>query len=79
MQSSNIPFQIINCNDIDEVIHPGTTGTALWKTLQFDGLRVRVVEYSADYLADHWCQKGHVVHCLDGEFTTELQTGETSN
>ena len=77
MQSSNIPFQIINWNDIDAVGHPGTIGTALWQTLQFDGLRVRIVEYSAGYLADHWCKKGHVVHCLDGEFTTELQTGES--
>jgi hypothetical protein len=39
-------------------------------------LRVRLVEYSAGYLADHWCQKGHIVHCLDGEFVSELQNGE---
>jgi hypothetical protein len=35
-----------------------------------------MVEYSENYLADHWCQKGHIVHCLEGEFESELQTGE---
>lgn len=76
MQPSNIPFQIINWEDLDKTAHPGSTGTAWWQTLQFEGLRVRVVEYSKGYLADHWCQKGHIVHCLDGEFTTEMETGE---
>ena len=46
------------------------------QTIQFDGLRVRIIEYSAGYLADHWCQKGHIVHCLEGDFVTELETGE---
>jgi hypothetical protein len=41
------------------------------------GLRVRIVEYSAGYLADHWCTKGHIVHCLSGEFVSELQTGDS--
>jgi quercetin dioxygenase-like cupin family protein len=27
-------------------------------------------------LADHWCQKGHIVHCLEGEFVSELDNGE---
>jgi hypothetical protein len=76
MDFENIPFQIINWENITKTTHPGTTGTAFWQTLQFKGLRIRVVEYSKGYLADHWCQKGHIVHCLEGEFTTELQTGE---
>jgi quercetin dioxygenase-like cupin family protein len=49
---------------------------AFWQTIQFDGLRIRLVEYSSGYLADHWCQKGHIVHCLEGEFISELKTGE---
>ena len=77
MQPIIIPFQIIDWKNIAKTIHPGTTGTALWQTLQFDGLRVRLVEYTKGYLADHWCQKGHIVYCLEGEFTTELQTGES--
>jgi hypothetical protein len=72
---SKIPFQIINWTSIEKVEYKGDSGVASWQTVQFEGLRVRVVEYSAGYLADHWCQKGHIVHCLEGEFITELDSG----
>ncbi len=62
---------------IELVEHKGVTGTAYWQTIQFGGLRIRLVECSPDYLADHWCQKGHIVHCLEGEFSSELETGGT--
>lgn len=71
-----IPFQSIDWATIQPTEHKGETGIAYWQTLQFDGLRVRMVEYSKGYLADHWCQKGHIVHCLEGEFTSELENGE---
>jgi quercetin dioxygenase-like cupin family protein len=77
MNFENIPFQTINWDDIEKTTHYGTTGTAWWQTLQFKGLRIRVVEYSKGYLADHWCQKGHIVHCLEGEFTSELEDGSS--
>ncbi len=73
---SNISFQTIDWSTIDTTTHKGETGTALWQTLQFSELRIRVVEYSAGYLADHWCRKGHIVHCLEGEFISELVNGE---
>lgn len=73
---SNIPFQTIDWSSIEKVEYIGETGVALWQTVQFNGLRVRQVDYSNGYLADHWCQKGHIVHCLDGEFISELSTGE---
>ena len=68
-----IHFQTINWEDIEATTYPGESGKALWKTLQYDGLRVRIVEYSDGYLADHWCKKGHIVHCLEGNFITELE------
>lgn len=74
----NIPFMTIDWTDVPRSEHKGETGTALWQTIQFEGLRVRLVEYSKGYVADHWCTKGHIVHCLDGEFVSELQTGENS-
>ena len=74
---TGIPFKVINWNDIDKTIHQGETGTACWQTLLYSGLRVRIVEYSAGYLADHWCSKGHIVHCLEGEFITELKNGNS--
>ncbi|MBK6949069.1 MAG: DHCW motif cupin fold protein [Haliscomenobacter sp.] len=72
---SNIPFQTIDWASIEKVEYKGETGVALWQTIQFAGLRIRLVEYSNGYLADHWCQKGHIVHCLEGEFISELKTG----
>ena len=73
---SYIPFQTIDWTSIEKVEYPGETGVAVWQTIQFAGLRIRLVTYSNGYLADQWCQKGHIVHCLDGEFISELKTGE---
>lgn len=73
---SIIPFEKIDWDSIEKVEYKGETGKAYWQTIQFDGLRIRIVEYSNGYLADHWCQKGHIVHCLEGEFISELKTGE---
>lgn len=74
--NTNIPFQTIDWTNVPKEQHEGETGTAYWQTLQFDGLRIRMVEYSAGYVADHWCRKGHIVHCLEGEFTSELQNNK---
>ena len=72
----SIPFQTIDWTSVEKTEHKGERGTAFWQILQFGGLRMRIVEYSKGYLADHWCQKGHIVHCLEGEFVSELQNGE---
>lgn len=72
-----INFQSINWEAIAKTEHKGETGTSYWQTLEFAGLRIRIVEYSAGYLADHWCSKGHIVHCLEGEFDSELEDGST--
>jgi mannose-6-phosphate isomerase class I len=72
----NIPFQSIDWESVAKTEHKGASGTSFWKTIQFNGLRVRIVEYSKGYLADHWCQKRHIVHCLEGEFVSEMQDGE---
>jgi hypothetical protein len=76
MSEQNIPFQVIDWDIVSKTEHKGKTGTSFWRSLQLPGLRIRIVEYSAGYLADHWCKKGHIVHCLEGEVTTEQETGE---
>lgn len=73
---NNIDFTSINWDDVPKTEHIGETGISFWQTLQFDGIRMRIVEYSKNYLADHWCTKGHIVHCLEGEFESELQNGD---
>lgn len=78
MNNKSIPFQTIDWTSIPRIEHKGERGIAYWQTMQFDGLRIRLVEYSKDYVADHWCTKGHIVHCLDGSFVSELNDGKKS-
>ncbi|MEO7086520.1 MAG: DHCW motif cupin fold protein [Gemmatimonadaceae bacterium] len=77
MQLSDIPFGITDWTQIEPTQHPGDTGTAQWRTRQFGSMRVRMADYSPNYLANHWCEKGHIVLCLLGELTTELADGTT--
>lgn len=78
MNDKNIPFQTIDWSKIPKTEHKGENGIAYWQTLQFDGLRIRIVEYSAGYVADHWCEKGHIVHCIEGEVTNQQKEGTIS-
>lgn len=72
-----LPYTPTDWSAVPATEHKGETGTALWRTLQFGDVRVRVVEYSPGYVADHWCDRGHVVYLLDGELTTELKDGRS--
>ncbi len=76
MNNKNIPYQTIDWSGIPKIEFKGETGTAVWQTIEFPGLRVRLVEYSKGYKADHWCEKGHFVYCLEGSFTNELKNGK---
>ena len=75
MQMSEIPFGTTDWSTIPRTEHKGVTGVAHWRTRQFGSVRVRMVEYSPGYLADHWCSKGHILLCLEGELETELEDG----
>jgi hypothetical protein len=75
--ANHIPFQTVDWNSIEKTAYQGETGMAYWQTWQSGDLRVRIVEYTAGYLADHWCHKGHIVHCLEGTFVSKLQNGES--
>lgn len=68
-------FQTIDWNNVPTTEHAGETGVARWKTIQNQQFRMRVIEYSKGYMADHWCTKGHIVFCLEGEMTSELSDG----
>ncbi|HXP98098.1 MAG TPA: DHCW motif cupin fold protein [Telmatospirillum sp.] len=75
MDMTGIPFDTTDWSMIERTEHKGERGMAFWRTRHFGAVRVRVVEYSAGYLADHWCTKGHILFCLEGELHTELQDG----
>jgi hypothetical protein len=70
-------FQTIDWNNIPITEHAGETGVAHWRTVHHDRFRMRMVEYSKNYKADHWCFKGHLVYCLEGEMISELSDGRT--
>jgi hypothetical protein len=75
MKMSDIPFGVTDWSQVPRTEHRGERGTASWRTRQFGAIRVRVVQYSPGYAADHWCVKGHILFCVDGELETELQDG----
>ncbi len=77
MQLQHIPFGTTDWSTVEKTEHKGDTGTAYWRTRVFGEVRVRMVEYSAGYLADHWCSKGHILLCLEGQLHTELADGRT--
>ncbi|MDR3435144.1 DHCW motif cupin fold protein [Telmatospirillum sp.] len=77
MQISDTPFGTTDWSAIPTTEHKGESGTAYWRTQTFGSTRVRMVEYTPGYLADHWCAKGHILLCLEGELLTELKDGRT--
>ncbi|MCW0321834.1 DHCW motif cupin fold protein [Pantoea dispersa] len=81
MKMAAFSFTTTNWHEVERTEHAGETGMAYWRTQFFgngpDKMRVRMVEYSAGYLADHWCHKGHILFCLEGELETLLEDGRT--
>lgn len=75
MKMSDLPFTTTDWQMVDAVRYPGETGFATWRTVTFCGVRVRMVEYSPCYRADHWCDRGHILLVLEGELDTELSDG----
>lgn len=77
MQLRDIPFGVTDWQDVDTTRHPGDAGEALWRTRKFGDIRVRMVSYTPGYVADHWCEKGHILLCLEGELQTTLKDGRS--
>jgi hypothetical protein len=75
MRLTNIPFETVDWSTVAPTEHRGEQGVARWRTRKFGEVRVRMVEYTPGYVSDHWCSKGHVLLCLQGELITELQDG----
>jgi len=75
MQMTDIPFGTTDWSTIAPTEHAGDAGVAYWRTRHFGGIRARMVEYSPGYVANHWCSKGHILFCIEGELRTELQDG----
>ena len=77
MDMTGIPFGTTDWSSVEPTRHSGEAGVATWRTCHFDAIRVRMVDYSPGYVADHWCGKGHILLSLEGELHTELKDGRT--
>ncbi len=77
VEMADIAFATSDWSTVERTTHAGERGMAHWRTRHFGKIRVRMVEYSNDYLADHWCSKGHILLCLEGTLLTELADGRT--
>jgi hypothetical protein len=75
MRIEGVPFHTTDWSAVPGTEHPGSTGVATWRTLEVGNIRVRMIDYSAGYRADHWCERGHVLLVLEGELVTELRDG----
>jgi quercetin dioxygenase-like cupin family protein len=75
MKLDSFPFQTLDWSTVPKEAHKGETGMAYWQVQKLNDIRVRMVEYSPGYKADHWCSKGHVLLCTEGEMETELEDG----
>jgi len=75
VQILSIPFVVTDWSQVEQTEHKGERGMAYWRTRDFGGIRVRMVEYTPGYLADHWCVKGHILLCTEGQLETELKDG----
>ena len=75
MKIAGLPFGVVDWNSVERETRAGESGEAYWRTRHFGEVRVRLLEYSAGYLADHWCTKGHFLFCLEGVLETELADG----
>ena len=79
MKIPALPFTVTDWASLPATTHPGITGNALWRTFEIGDLRVRMVEYTPSYMADHWCDRGHVLLVLEGELDSELHDGRKFN
>ncbi len=77
MKLPAFPLQSFDWNSLPATEHLGDRGTAAWRTLNLGDVRIRLVEYSPGYSANHWCAKGHVVYCIAGEMQTTVKDGKT--
>lgn len=75
MQITAIPFSTTDWAAVEPTYYDGITGKAIWKTVYVNDVRIRLVEYTPGYVADHWCLKGHIIYCVEGEMVTELKDG----
>ncbi len=75
MEIKGVPFCTTDWRSVERTEHPGESGTSFWQTFEQGNVRVRLVEYSPGYRADHWCPRGHILLVMEGDLVIELRDG----
>jgi quercetin dioxygenase-like cupin family protein len=75
MHIADISFSTTDWSSVTPTEHTGASGVAYWRTVALGSIRLRMVECMPGYVSDHWCTKGHIILCLDGELHTRLGDG----
>lgn len=78
MKIPELPFTVTDWSKVPRTEHPGETGMGYWQTFNVGDIRIRIVEYGPGYLADHWCDRGHIIYVIEGELVSELKDGRKS-
>lgn len=73
MKLEDFPFTVTDWSTVESVVYPGERGSATWRTVQAGDIRIRMVDYSPGYVADHWCERGHIILVVEGELDTEIR------
>jgi hypothetical protein len=77
MKIPDLAFTVTDWSQVASTIHKGEHGEAHWRTLNVGEIRIRQVEYTPGYLADHWCDRGHILYVLEGEIISQLKDGRS--
>ena len=76
MKLMDMPEAITDWSRIPAGTMAGASGTVQTRAHQSGDVRLRLVEYGAGYLADHWCSKGHIIYVLAGALGIEHENGK---
>ena len=77
MKIPALPFTVTDWSGVEPTRHLGDAGYALWRTMEIGDIRIRQVEYSPGYMADHWCDRGHILYVVEGELVSTLKDGRS--
>jgi len=75
MKLETLPIGVTDWSQLPTSSEPGETGTATIRTRNLGEMQLRLVDYSAGYVANHWCFKGHIVFVVAGSMVIEHQDG----
>jgi hypothetical protein len=59
--------------------YKGESGSSYWRTVEMDGFRLRMVDYSPGFRSDHFCCKGHIILVEEGMLSLKMNSGGIVN